>query len=107
MVARQLQRVRGGGGLAFSPTKNSSRRTIKLTNTAVDALRRHHARQAEEKLKIGSLYRDQVLIFASTVGTPLEASNVMNRSFKPLLRRRLVAVGWCKGCMMKLGSSKS
>jgi integrase len=79
--------VRGGGGLAFSPTKNSSRRTIKLTATAVEALRSHRARQAEERLKIGSLYRDQDLIFASTIGTPLEASNVMNRSFKPLLKR--------------------
>jgi integrase len=86
-VARQLQRVRGGGGLSFSPTKNSSRRTIKLTDSAVKALKRHHARQAEEKLKLGSLYRDQDLIFASTVGTPLEASNITNRSFKPLLGR--------------------
>jgi integrase len=86
-VARQLQRVRGGGGLAFSPTKNSSRRTIKLTGTAVEALRRHRARQAEEKFAIGSLYSNQDLIFASTIGTPLEASNIMNRSFKPLLKR--------------------
>jgi len=50
-------------------------------------LRSHRARQAEERLKIGSLYCDQDLIFASTIGTPLEASNVMNRSFKPLLKR--------------------
>jgi hypothetical protein len=66
-VARQLQRVRGGGGLAFSPTKNSSRHTIKLTVTSVEALRRHSARQAEEKLKIGSLYREQDLTFAFTI----------------------------------------
>jgi integrase len=53
----------------------------------VEALRRHRARQAEEKLGIGSLYSNQDLIFASTIGTPLEASNIMNRSFKPLLKR--------------------
>jgi hypothetical protein len=32
------------------------------------------------------LYRDGGLLFASEVGTPLYAQNVVNRSFKPLLR---------------------
>jgi integrase len=85
-VVRQLQRTRGGGGLAFSPTKNSNRRTIRLTGTAVDALRKHRAQQAEEKLRLGGIYKDQELVFATTIGTPLDASNVMYRGFKPLLR---------------------
>lgn len=35
----------------------------------------------------GALYRDGGLLFASEIGTPLDASNVINRSFKPLLER--------------------
>jgi integrase len=86
-VVRQLQRMRSGGGLVFSPTKTSNRRTIRLTGTAVEALRRHRARQAEEKLGTGGLYQDQDLVFATGIGTPLDASNVMYRGFKPLLKR--------------------
>jgi integrase len=88
-VTRQLQMMRDGSGLVFSPLKNAKkgRRTIRLTATAVEALRSHRARQAEEKLKAGSLYGDQGLIFATGIGTPLNASNMMYRSFKPLLKR--------------------
>lgn len=86
-VNRQLQRHRDGGGLVFSEPKNASRRTVPLTTTAVEALRRHGRRQTEEKMKAGSLYEDNGLVFASEIGTPLDAQNVVNRSFKPLLRR--------------------
>lgn len=58
-----------------------------LTDTAVEALRRHGRRQAEEKMRVGSLYEDIGLVFTSEIGTPLDAQNVVNRSFKPLLRR--------------------
>jgi integrase len=34
-----------------------------------------------------SLYRDQALVFASEIGTPLNRHNVSYRSFKPLLER--------------------
>lgn len=63
------------------------RRTIRLTATASRALKRHHARQAEEKLGVRSPYQDQGLVFATGIGTPLNASNVASRSFKPLLKR--------------------
>lgn len=38
-------------------------------------------------MRVGSLYEDEGLLFASEVGTPLDAQNVVNRSFKPLLKR--------------------
>ncbi len=53
----------------------------------MEALKRHRARQAEEKLSTGNLYGDQDLVFATGIGTPLDASNVMYRGFKPLLKR--------------------
>lgn len=89
-VNRQVQRLgRDGstGKLAFSEPKNASRRTVPLTPIAVEALRRHGKRQAEARMRLGSLYEDEGLVFASEIGTPLDAQNVVNRSFKPLLER--------------------
>jgi integrase len=86
-VNLQLQRVRGGGGLQFSEPKNASRRTVGLPQRAVSALKSHRKRQLEEKLAAGSLYRDEGLVFASGHGTPIDAQNVVNRYYKPLLKR--------------------
>jgi integrase len=36
---------------------------------------------------MGTLYRDQGLVFATQIGTPLEPSNIDGRSFKPLLTK--------------------
>ncbi len=85
-VARQLQRMRDRSGLRFATPKGGKGRTISLPPRAVEALRAHRARQAEERLRAGSLYRDGNLVFATQVGTPLEPSNIDRRSFKPLLR---------------------
>jgi integrase len=55
----------------FSEPKNKkARRTIRLINAASEALRRHRKRQAEEKLRMGTLYQDQGLVFATSVGHP-------------------------------------
>ncbi len=86
-VARQLQRMRDGSGLQFVPPKSGKGRTIRLPLRTVEGLKAHRARQAEEKLRAGSLYRDDGLVFATEVGTPLEPSNIDRRSFKPLLTK--------------------
>ncbi len=86
-VNRQLQRVRGGGGLRFSEPKNASRRTVGLPPRALSALKSHRKRQLEEKVAAGPLYWDGSLVFASRRGTPLDAQNVVNRHYKPLLKR--------------------
>ena len=46
----------------------------------------HSKRQAEEKLRATD-YEGSGLIFATRKGTPLDAQNVVNRHFKPLLNR--------------------
>jgi integrase len=90
-VSRQLQRMRRdgkkSGRLGFSEPKNASRRTVGLPQRAVSALRSHRKRQLEEKLTAGPVYRDEGLVFASRYGTPLDAQNVVNRYYKPLLER--------------------
>src|ERR687890_767683 len=89
-VNRQLQRMRKegdkSGTLVFSEPKNASRRTIDLPQRAIEALRNHRKTQLEEKLRANS-YEDQRLVFATNKGTPLDAQNIVNRHFKPLLKR--------------------
>jgi integrase len=85
-VERQLLRMRDGSGYTFPEPKHSSKRAIKLPERAANALEEHLDRQEHEVRRAGDLYRDQDLLFATDIGTPLDASNVVNRSFKPLLR---------------------
>lgn len=87
-VRRTLTRTENGRRLALGePKTRNSRRTIRLTSGAVEALRRHRKRQAEEKLGIGSLYKDQGLVFAGEGGGLINPSNLRQRSFGPLLER--------------------
>ena len=54
----------------------------------VDALRYHRTRQREEQLKLGPAWHNtEGLVFTSTIGTPLVASNVRYKHFLPLLKR--------------------
>jgi len=84
-VRATLQRTRDG--FAFTePKTTSSRRQVALTRAAVDALRRHRARQLEERLA-AIAWEDNGLVFANEVGRPVEATNLLRRSFHPLLER--------------------
>lgn len=90
-VNRQLQRVRRdgdrSGSLVFSEPKNASRRAVGLPPRAVRTLQEHRKRQLEDKLRASSEWQDNGLVFTNSKGKPLEAQNVVNRSFKPLLER--------------------
>jgi len=87
-VRRTLTRGEDGRGYVMgAATKSGKGRHVRLTPRAVEALKRHRARQAKEKLKVGGLYRDQDLVFAGEGGNPINPSNLRNRSFKPLLER--------------------
>ena len=87
-VHRTLTRTENGKGIALGdPKTKKSGRTLRLTPKARDALKRHRTRQAEETLNSGSAYQDGDLIFATKVGTPINPSNLRNRSFVPLLKK--------------------
>ena len=75
-------------GLAFSEPKTaSSRRQVALAGMAIAALRRRKVMQAEERLKAGPDWQDNDLVFPNTLGKPMEATNLLHRSFKPLLEK--------------------
>lgn len=69
------------------PKTSKSRRTIRLTASAVTALRAHLSRQLEEMERLSSLYQPGGLIFATETGSIINPSNLRNRSFKPLLKK--------------------
>jgi integrase len=80
--------VREGGKTVLGDLKTpKSRRSVRLTGMATDALRGHLERQLMEMERMGSLYQPGGLVFATESGTLINPSNLRNRSFKPLLRR--------------------
>jgi integrase len=80
--------VREGGKTALGDLKTpKSRRSVRLTRDAAEALRGHLGRQLEEMERVGSLYQPGGLVFATESGTLINPSNLRNHSFKPLLER--------------------
>ena len=87
-VRRTLTRADNGRRLAFAePKTKKSRRTIRLAEVAAEALEAHLERQLGEIEVIGDPYADQGLVFATGAGTPVNPSNLSQRSLAPLLKR--------------------
>ena len=74
-------------GPIFTTPKNGKGRSIKLTRRAVEALKFHRAAQNGERLKAGSFWQDNNLVFPTTTGKPLDFRNLATASFKPLLEK--------------------
>jgi len=85
-VRRSLTRSSQGFRLA-EPKTRKSRRMIRLSAPAAEALRQHRARQLEERMHLADVYEDQDLVFARLIGTPLGPSQVTNKHFRPALAR--------------------
>ncbi|HET6262161.1 MAG TPA: site-specific integrase [Chloroflexia bacterium] len=85
-VRRTLTTARGGPVLS-TPKTRGSRRSVKLPQRASDALRSHLERQLAEMDRVGSLWQENGLIFASEVGKPMDRRYVTTHRFKPLLKR--------------------
>jgi integrase len=81
--------VRQGGD-----TKTAkSRRTLALPQAAVQALREHRKRQAEDRLVAGPLWQDHGLVFSSAIGLPLDAANV-RREFRKITEAAGLGTEW-------------
>ncbi len=84
-MRRPLSEARSGR--FFEAPKNGKGRSIQLTRQAVGALRIQRKRHNVERLRLGTLWEDNGLVFPAQVGTPMNAKNLTARSFKPLLER--------------------
>jgi integrase len=85
-VRRTLATAKGGPVLP-APKTRGSRRTVRLSQTALEALRSHLERQLVEIDQAGDLWQENGLIFASEVGEPLDRRFITTHRFKPLLKR--------------------
>jgi integrase len=85
-VCRTLVTAKGGPVLTAPKTKGS-RRSVKLTQGAVEALRSHLKHQLQEIDRAGSLWRENGLMFASESGEPLDRRYLTSCRYKALLKR--------------------
>jgi integrase len=85
-VRRTLTRA-GGKHTLSEPKTKKSRRTVRLTTSAVTVLREHLNRQMEEMNRLSSPYRPGGLVFAAETCGIINPSNLRCRSFARLLKR--------------------
>jgi integrase len=84
-IQRQLQRLRGG--LVFNEPKTAAgRRVIALGITTIEKLRKHQNLQFLERKVVGESWKENDMIFPSSIGTPMDPSNLYH-NFKRLLRK--------------------
>jgi integrase len=85
-VRRTLTLAKGGPRLT-EPKTRGSRRSIRLTASAVDALERHRERQEAEGAAAGGVWNEWALVFCTRRGTPIRRDNLHDKHWKPLLGR--------------------
>lgn len=72
-VRHTLSKVTGTLG---DPKTSSGRRTVGLEDSTVEALRRHRAKQAQDRLSAGPRWADGGYVFTSRHGTPVIARDL-------------------------------
>lgn len=70
-----------------------SRRTLEIPDDVARAFKDHHAAQARQKLAAGRAWQDNDMVFATSVGTPLDAANV-RRSFRRITKAAGLGDKW-------------
>jgi integrase len=79
---------------AHGDTKtNRSRRTLKLPEIAVEALRAQKRRQADERARAGDQWQEHGLVFTTSVGTPFESHN-LRREFRKVTAAAGLGTRW-------------
>jgi len=75
-LAYQVQRVPGQSWKFVEPNTKDGRRPVRLGEGTLQFLREHHERQLAQKTKVVERWQDHNLLFPSSVGTPLNPSNL-------------------------------
>jgi integrase len=70
-----------------------SRRTLKLLEIALGALRERRAAQAADRLRAGELWQDSGLVFTTTIGTMLDQHNI-RREFRQITKAAGLGDDW-------------
>ena len=81
-------RLNGKGGyVEAEPKTEASRRSITIAQLALEKLKQHRVRQLEAKLKAGPLWKENDLVFCSSVGGHLHTSRDVFTQFKKVLKQ--------------------
>jgi integrase len=75
-IKRQVQQIPGQRWKFIEPKTKSGRRSIRLGESTLQILREHLEQQQEQKVKVGNRWQENDLVFPSSVGTPLNPSNL-------------------------------
>lgn len=86
-VLYPLQDEKRGCFTFAQPKTERSRRAVPLNATAIAALRRHRAKQLEQRLMAGELWKEQDLVFTAATGGPLRGNHILQRHFEPLCKQ--------------------
>ena len=86
-VVGSLQNLPAEGWTIVEPKTARSRRVVVFSEVGASALRRHRAMQAEHRLRAGDEWIDNDLVFPNRFGKPMLPSNLLIRSFHPLLAK--------------------
>lgn len=78
VLAVRYSYSRGGAGgfVIGQPKTTSGRRSIALPRSVVEVLQKHRVRQVEGRLKLGTSYEDQDLVFTNALGGPLHPNTM-------------------------------
>jgi integrase len=86
-ITRQLKSDKEGWFLGELKTERS-RRHIEIGPTTVASLTAHRSRMAEEQLKLGPDWGNNLgLVFVTEFGTPIERRNLRRRNWKEIIER--------------------
>lgn len=84
------------GGRSVStatPRRRRARRTLAVPAPVVESLRAHHVAQQDDRKVAGSAWQDTRLVFATAVGTELDAANV-RRAFRAIVKEAGIGGSW-------------
>ena len=70
-----------------SPKSEYSKRAIDAGPRLLEVLKAHRAKQNETRLKVGSEWVDNDLVFCQNDGSPLDADNLYHRDFRAILKK--------------------
>ena len=88
-VRYAMQRVNGKPTLT-EPKTERSRRTLHTPQVAVKAFRSQRVQQSKERLLAGANWQDLDFVFATSIGTPVDARNLIRHFERALIRAKLL-----------------
>lgn len=85
-VRRALILLKGGGFVFTEPKTKQSRRSLPMSKALISALKEHRRVQLQARMRLGQAYKDNDLVFAIELGTPINYRNFDQRHFKKIIR---------------------